>query len=110
MSTRRLPVRPDLTQLKHQAKDLLRDVHAGEAAAIAEFREFHPGGVEPADAKLADAQLALARSYEAPSWPRLVQACELIDAIWRDDLAAVRELVTRNPNLLHENARIRHDN
>jgi len=37
MPTRRLPVRPDLTQLKHQAKDLLRDLHSGDAAAIAEL-------------------------------------------------------------------------
>ena len=28
MSARDLPVRPDLDQLKHQAKDLLRELHA----------------------------------------------------------------------------------
>ena len=60
--------------------------------------------------KLADAQLALARSYEAASWPRLVQCCQLIDAIWRDDVEAVRELILKNPNLLHENAGIRNNN
>ncbi len=57
MSIRRLPARPNLEQLKHQAKDLLRD--------------------DPTYA-----QLALARSYDVPSWPRLVQARELVDAIW----------------------------
>ena len=31
------------------------------------------------DAKLADAHRALARSYPVPSWPRLVQACQLIE-------------------------------
>ena len=110
MPERQLPVRPDLIQLRNQAKDLLRGLHRGHADTIAEFREFHPGNVEPASAKLADAQRALARSYQAPSWLRLVQACNLIDAIWRDDLETVRELVTQNPTLLHEDARIRHCN
>jgi hypothetical protein len=110
MPERHLPVRPDLTQLKNQAKDLLHGLHRGDVDAIAEFREFHAGNVEPASAKLADAQLALARSYQAPSWPRLAQACNLADAIWRDDPETVRELVTHNPNLLHENAVIRNSN
>ena len=40
----------------------------------------------------------------------MVQSCKLIDAIWRDDLEAVRELVTKHPNLIHENAGIRSNN
>ena len=103
------PVRPDLTQLKHQAKDLLRNVRNGDTQALAEFKTFHPRA-DPANIKLSDAQFALARSYGAPSWPRMVQSCNLIDAIWRDDLEAVRELVTKYPNLLHENAGIRNGN
>lgn len=110
MSDRRLPVRPDLEQLKHQAKDLLRAIRAGEPSAIADFERFHPDELDPASVKLADAQLVLARSYEAPSWPRLVQCCRLIDAIWRDDVDAVRALVVKHPNLLHENAGIRDNN
>jgi len=81
MSVRKLPVRPDLTQLKHQAKDLLRAIKRGDLDAIADLREFHPHSIDPANAKLADAQLVLARSYQATSWPRLVQACELTDAL-----------------------------
>ena len=107
LPVRDLPVRPDLDQLKHQAKDLLRALHAGDPAAVGALREFHPDSVDPASAKLADAQLVLARSYQAPSWTRLVQAVQLVDAIWRDDLGAVRDLVTRNPKLLHEHALIR---
>src|SRR5262245_11887065 len=99
MSSRRLPVRPDLEQLRRQAKDLLRQIRRGEPAALEEFSRYHPGPIEPAKAKLADAQLVLARSYEAPSWPRLVQACKLIDAIWRDDLEQVHTLVIKHPNL-----------
>lgn len=109
MSVRRLPVRPDLDQLKHQARDLLRAVQAGDPAAIAELVAQHPDPVDPASARLADAQLALARSYQASSWPRLAQAVELASAIWRDDLEAVRELVTRNPALIREQVLIRTD-
>jgi len=109
MTVRRLPVRPDLDQLHRQAKEFLRAIRAGDADAIAELREFHHGSIDPGTATLADAQLALARSYHASSWTRLVHAVQLVDAIWRDDLAAVRELVTRNRTLLHEDVLIRTD-
>jgi ankyrin repeat protein len=107
---RYLPVRPDLDQLKHQAKDLLKAVRNGEPEAIEEFNEFHPGPPAPAEAQLADAQLALARAYEAPNWTRLVQACELVAAIWRDDIDAVRSIVTKDPKLIHEDALVRKSN
>ena len=109
MPVRRLPVRPDLEQLHRQAKELLRAIHAGDANAIAELREHHPESIDPAAAKLADAQLVLARSYEASSWTRLVHAVQLADAIWRDDLEGVRALVTRNPALIKEDVLIRTD-
>ena len=110
MPVRRPPVRPDLDQLKHQAKDLLRGIHAGDPEAIAVLKEHHPGPPDDAPSvKLADAQLALARSYQASSWPRLVQAVNLADAIWRDDLDATRDLVTENPNLIREQVLIRAD-
>lgn len=88
-----LPVRPDLTQLRHQAKDLLREMRRANPAA-----------------KLADAQHALAKKYGAENWARVVQCCELIDAIWKDDVDTVRELVLKHPNLLTENAGIRNNN
>lgn len=88
MSERYLPVRPNLTQLKHQAKDLLR-----------EMKHARP------EAKLTEAQFELARSYGVATWPRLVLACRMVDAICRDDVDAVRALVTKHPNLLHEMAR-----
>jgi hypothetical protein len=105
MRDRHLPVRPDLEQLRHQAKDLLRALRRGDPAAAATLARHHPRLVEPARARLADAQLALARSCGLPSWPRLVLACRMTDAIWRDDAEAVRELVRKHPELLHENAR-----
>lgn len=84
-----LPVRPNLDRLRRQAKALLAE----------QRRDGSP------DARLAGAQRALARSYGIPNWPRLVHACKLTDAIWRDDAAAVRALVTKHPRLLHEDAR-----
>lgn len=110
MSIRHLPVHPDLDQLRHQAKDLLQALHRGDKSAMAEFQEHHPVKIAPASAKLADAQLVLARIYEAPSWPRLVLACKLIDAIWNDDVETVRQLVVKHPQLLHEHATIRNSN
>jgi hypothetical protein len=109
MPVRRLPVRSDLEQLHRQAKELLRAIHAGDANGIAELREHHPESIDPAAAKLADAQLVLARSYRASSWTRLVQAVQLTDAIWRDDADKVGELVTRNPALIKEDVLIRTD-
>ncbi len=105
MADRHFPVRPNLNQLKQQAKDLLRDIRRGDSSAVAELLKHHPKNLEPGAAKLADAQLALARSYGLPSWPRLVLACRMTDAICRDDVDTVRELVLKYPRLLHEDAR-----
>ena len=105
MASRHFPVRPNLDQLRHQAKDLLRAIGRGDPVSIGEFGEHHPKAVEPAEAKLAHAQLALARSYGIRSWSRLVLACKMTDAIWRDDVDAVRKLILEHPGLLHEDAR-----
>jgi hypothetical protein len=105
MAKRHFPVRPNLEQLKNQAKDLLRAFRAGDADAAADFREYQKKAAEAATARLADAQLVLARSYGLPSWPRLVTACRMTDAIWRGDVDTVREMVLKDPRLLKENAR-----
>jgi hypothetical protein len=105
MPERHFPVHPNLEQLRHQAKDLLDAFRSGDANALADFRAYHPRRVAPSAARLADAQLVLARSYRLPSWPRLVLACRMTDAICRDDVETVRELVTRHPQLVHEDAR-----
>ena len=84
---------------------MLRAVRQGDPAAIAELRKHYPKTIEPSAAKLADVQAALARSYGLAGWPRLVTACRMTEAIWRGDLDAVRELVRKNPRLLHESAR-----
>ncbi len=100
-----LPVRPDLGQLRTRARELLRDLHSGRPDAVELLREHHPDALTPAEARLTDAQLVLARAHGVASWPRLKQACELTAAIWLDDLETVERLVRRNPRLLHEDAR-----
>lgn len=60
---RRLPDRPDLDQLRRQAKELHR---AGS----------RPGQTRRKSTTLAAAQLALARDYGFPSWARLKQEVE----------------------------------
>ena len=109
MPVRRLPIRPDPEQLHRQAKELLRAIHAGDASAVAELREHHPEPVDPAAARLADAQLVLARSYRVPSWTRLVHAVKLADAIWRDEPDTVRALIAANPELIAEDVLIGRD-
>ncbi len=72
MPDRDFLVRPELVQLKHQAKDLLKAVRRSDPLSLlAEFQKHHPEQIDPSRAKLAGAQLVLARSYGAASWTRL---------------------------------------
>src|SRR6266852_2520231 len=57
-----LPARPDLDQLRHQAKDLLHAAQRGDAGAIARITTVSRRLI------LATAQLALAREYGFTSW------------------------------------------
>jgi ankyrin repeat protein len=82
---RPLPDRPNLRHLKDQAKDL---VESGTATSIT------------------DAQFRIARLYGFPSWPKLKayvasfgQNGQLKEAIDTNDLARVKNLMTRNPEL-----------
>ena len=78
MPVKRLPESPDLSQLKQQAKDLLKGHAERRLDAAHRIREFHPRFRRATDAvvldgrlKLSDAQLAIAREYGFPSWVRL---------------------------------------
>ena len=82
---RSLPDRPNLRHLKDQAKDLLK---AGAAKS------------------LADAQFTIARLYGFASWPKLKAHVESLEevgqlkqAIDRNDVERVKEMMTRNPAL-----------
>jgi hypothetical protein len=78
MPVRPLPSKPNLDQLKHQAKDLLK-AHAAHSLSAAQLiREFHPRFSGATDAQifaarlsLSGAQLTIARESGFPSWARL---------------------------------------
>ena len=102
MAHRHFPVRPNLDQLKNQAKDLLRAFRCGDPDAISDFRDFQSKPIDSLTVRLAEAQFVLARSYGLPSWPRMVTACRMTVAISRGDLETVRAMVLREPRLLDE--------
>ena len=69
---RPLPERPSLEQLRKQAKDLLRAARGGDANALARIGAIQRAG-PGARILLAHAQLAIAREYGFPSWPKLAR-------------------------------------
>lgn len=70
-----LPERPDLDQLRRQAKELRDAARRGDPDAVERFAHHHPraprGGVT-----LAAAQMVIARELGFPSWPQLKAAVE----------------------------------
>src|SRR4051794_10564048 len=77
---RPLPDRPNLTNLRKQAKSLLAAWRAGDEPTLTRIRELHPRGAGLAASgrhSLADAQLVVARGYGFPSWAKLVQHLRL---------------------------------
>ena len=105
MAKRHLPVYPNLEQLASEAETLHRERLKGNVDALTDFEEFHPQFTDLAEPTVADARLVLARLYGVASWDRLVLACEMTDSIQRNDVGAVRRLITEHPELLHEDAR-----
>ncbi|HEX2206948.1 MAG TPA: ankyrin repeat domain-containing protein [Longimicrobium sp.] len=101
------PFRPSLEQQKKQAKELLRALRGGDAAAFDRLRRWLP---DKERLTLADAQFVLAREAGFASWPAfrshlegaddaippLVEA-ELRRAFAARDADAVRALLRRSP-------------
>ena len=115
---RQLPSRPNLEQLKHQAKELLNSHKSGEPEAIQRIQENHPRWAKASAAEiraarfsLSHAQLVIAREYGFAGWPELKarvgplalepgDPIELFkQAAAADDAALVRELLERHPEL-----------
>jgi ankyrin repeat protein len=115
---RQLPSRPNLDQLKHQARDLLNAHRAGDEEALRRIRESHPriARLAEADARsarftLSGAQLVIAREYGFVSWPQLKDHVEKITsetndpveelkrAFRSDKAAVVRQTLDRHPEL-----------
>jgi ankyrin repeat protein len=96
MTATQFPERPNLDQLKHQAKDLLRAARAHDATALARFRIL-PAFRDQSDAELAqrplalhDAQSVIAREQGFDSWNALR---ERIDELALDFGAAVEQFI-----------------
>jgi ankyrin repeat protein len=103
--TRTLRERPDLAQLKRQAKELLKAFVAGDAAAIAEVDAHYRGATAPAFT-LHEAQLVLARAHGFDSWPKLkayvdgVTVHRLVDRVRAGDVATVASMLAARPELV----------
>ena len=131
MPTKRLPPRPNLEHLKHQAKDLLNDRRSGELSALQRIREFHPRFAGLADSAihrgaytLSDAQLTIAREYGFASWARLSTHTsnadrsrielphheriddptfrQAVDLVDDGDVEGLRALLTKHPGLVRQ--------
>jgi ankyrin repeat protein len=104
--TRTLPARPTLEQLRKQAKDLLKNLRAGNTEAIAEIEQFE-SRPDLSTFALTDAQRVLARAYGFASWAKLkhhvegVNAAAFCAAVNAGDVAAVRRLAKTRPELVH---------
>ena len=95
--SQQLPEQADIRQLRIQAKELLRSLKNGEPFA---------DGKQYLDAKLADAQLLIARQYGFDSWPKLVDQVEtpvLIEkfrrAVYSSNVGALEKLLSSKPVL-----------
>ena len=88
-----LPARPDLDQLRYQAKDLLHAARRGHSEAIARIT-----GVSDR-VTLSSAQLALAREYGFSSWAKLKLEVERRDILNSRDLSRLTRLLAEHPGL-----------
>jgi len=88
-----LPVRPDLDQLRHQARDLLHPAQRGDPDAVARISAVSGRVI------LSSAQLALAREYGFASWARLKLEVERRDILNSRDLSRLAALLADHPDM-----------
>jgi len=86
-----LPARPNLEQLRHQAKDLLDAAQSGDAAALESI------GAVSDRVTLAASQLAVARGYGFPSWTALKREVERREILDDGDLDRLTALLAEDP-------------
>ena len=113
-----LPARPNLEQLKNQAKDLLKHHQSGDVESLNRIRESHPNFSNASEQQLralsfslSDAQLVIAREYGFASWPKLKEHVESLllgtgdpmelfqRAFKTDDAVLLRKLLERFPQI-----------
>ena len=91
-----LPARPDLDQLRRQAKDLLRAARHGEAEALSRIRAV-------SDRLMLDsAQLAVAREHGFESWGGLRTEVDRRATLDSGDVIRLRRLLAEHPELALE--------
>lgn len=82
-----IPFRLNLEQQKKRAKELLKGFKYHQAEALERFQQYHPKLVfqeqssDEFEAKLADAQLVIARELGCKSWNQLRQHIGLMDSL-----------------------------
>jgi ankyrin repeat protein len=86
-ATRELTPRSNIETIRRQAKRWLKEIEAGEGAAIARFRQLIPNHV--GKPKLREVQHALARDYGLASWAALKQELAAREAAARGHAALV---------------------
>ena len=91
-----LPARPDLDQLRHQAKDMLHAAQRGDPGAISRIRAVSDRLI------LSSAQLAIAREYGFASWAKLKLEVERRDILNGRDLSRLTRLLAEHPELATE--------
>lgn len=99
-----LPERPDLEQLKKQAKDLLKQARAGDRDAVARLASDEAGKLT-----LIGAQRVIARDYGFPSWAKLklhvetrehvLATARLVAAVANGDASTLKALLAERPEL-----------
>lgn len=111
--------RPNLTQLKRQARELLDGIAAGDAVARERLVRALPALQGDAtrlpgfDLKLADAQLAVARENGFASWPKLKAYADsgagaplpflrAVLAVVNGDEETLRSMLAADPTLIHQ--------
>jgi uncharacterized protein len=88
-----LPARPDLDQLRHQSKALLRAAQRGDPDATTRIE------VVSRRLMLSSAQLALAREYGFASWAQLKLEVERRDILNSRDLSRLTRMLAEHPEL-----------
>ena len=120
---KQLPPRPNLEQLRKQAKSLLKGQLAADSDALTRIRASHPRWKDVTEERmaatpfaLADAQLVIASEYGFASWARLqahvktleatsttaAAAASLRVAAGKGDLTRLNALLDAHPQLIDE--------
>ncbi len=118
-----LPSRPNLEQLKKQAKTILKGYEAADPESLRRIKEHHPHWARsPEDSirdvrlTLADAQLVIAREHGFATWSKLkahvlLQEADpptaetvksLLEAAGRGDLMRLGSLLDAHPGIINE--------